>query len=964
MSDQDLVKDIKVSSIIMKRFEFVVSAKIAYREAARNKFNFLLGLLTVFIVVSIVAILVSVIDYAPLIFLGLSEQMQGQIDLYAMLLNEYASDMRFNLSNIPFNAAPRYTESVELFKASGCSGFNINDPFNSKLFYPDSSSCEATTISSCLIDLCDTYTTGNILAFDHDLESNYGIGSKYPFDKLLPNQIIIGNKLANELNIHVNDHVIIPQSVDYLYLQQVYSESLSKNISVGTSVGYASKVINIAQVVAVVDNPYRKTSLDSDAFIFMELSTLPSMQASQMHPNITDNFKQLFTGLESTVNQFIKELIIPCSLDRQSCYSGSSYDSIANTINPWASDIRTLLGYDEVVTSLPILVYLQDQRFFISMLNLLLSLVVVVLGSISVFLIYSLLMTSVETKIFETGIARMIGFRKINIYATLILQGLFYSIPGCCFGLLASQVAFIFVGQYLNDLLQVVLAVRISSRGILIAFLLGFFIPIFASIVPVKKALSYNIHDALDQRQSTFKPVKITIERTKSHSIPVYQIIGGCIAVSVGFSVYYLLPVALVNGDIVLMFNIFFIILVLMLVGLTVLGTNFESIIQNMLLDLIFIFPIEKKSMKQLIGRNLLAHKQRNKKTTLIFAVALSFIIFLTVSGNIQLDNLDFTKRRKAGTIYSIQQSRYYDDGQATGFDNYLEIEQFLLTRSEVLDIAYSTYPLVEWDAIQFKNTMISNLGQTIKYNTNIYATSPNFLDVMNIDFIEMYDTTDSHYSPIESLYGLKNGNTLIMGEGVFHKLYLDSLEDKFTITKTTQDQNGMFNSTNFIFNTQAVFSSFPFYSISKYSSSRSSVITDLFTMYHMAGWNYTGIENVPLKHIFIKTKELTSKQEYIFLRDLKLQFKASSSIEINNISGDLSTAQFAKKTLQTMFQCISAMIILLMFFSLNSSMSVNIQEQKKEIGILRSLGLTAVEIYRLYIFEATVLVLSAGFLG
>ena len=956
-------KEIVVSPFYMTRFELLLSWRLALREAIRNKFNFLLGLLTVFMVVGIVAILVSVIDYAPLIFLGLSEQMQGQIDLHATLLNNYGPNMRFNVTQIPFAVAPRYTQAVNVYSASNCQNFNSETPLDSSTFYPSFSNCGTNNINTCLFNLCGAYSQGNILAFDHDKEKSFGIGTSYPFEKLKPNQVILGSKLAGEMDLKVNDYIVIPQSVDYQYLTRVYNASIVQNVTIGTSLGNIRTVINIAQIVAITDIPYRKTTYSSNDFIFQELSEFPAMQVAQMHPSVSTEFKDLFLSFSSQLDQFTTEMVVPCAKDRETCYSSASYDAIANNINPWASNIRSLLGYDEVTITVPLLVYLQDQRFFISMLNLLLSLVVAVLGSISVFLIYSLLMVSVETKIFETGISRMIGFKKINVYATLILQGLSYSIPGVVFGLVASQIAFIFVGQYLNNLLQVTLTPRISSRGVLISFLLGFFIPIFASIIPVKKALSYNIHDALDQRQSTFKPIKISIERSKSYDVPVYQVFGGLIAVSVGFSVYYLLPVALINGDIVLMFDIFFIILVMMLIGLTILSINFESIVQGMLLDMLFIIPFEKKSMKQLINRNLLAHKNRNKKTTLIFAVALSFIIFLTVAGDIQLSNLDFTKRRKSGTVYSITTNSYFSNGQASGIPNYLKLEAFLLTRNEVLDIGYSTYALADWDAINFKSTKISNLGQTVQYTTNLFAVSPNFLEIMDINFVEMSNSRNKIYSPVESLYGLRNSKSLIMGGNIYDNLYLDSLKDEFVVTLQTQQPNGHVNTTVNIFQTEAVFSSFPFFAVSQYSSRRPSTITDLFTLYDMAGWNFTGLANVPLRYVFIQTKPLNAQEEFIFLRDLATMVDPST-MTINNISPDLNTAAFAKNALSVMFQCISVMIILLMFFSLNSSMSVNIMEQKKEIGILRSLGLTAFEIFRLYIFEATILVLSAGLLG
>ena len=53
-----------------------------------------------------------------------------------------------------------------------------------------------------------------------------------------------------------------------------------------------------------------------------------------------------------------------------------------------------------------------------------------------------------------------------------------------------------------------------------------------------------------------------------------------------------------------------------------------------------------------------------------------------------------------------------------------------------------------------------------------------------------------------------------------------------------------------------------------------------------------------------------------------------------------------------------------LCFFSLSSSMSANLYEQHKEIGILRAIGFTRFRIILLYSYEAFILVMSSSFLG
>lgn len=53
-----------------------------------------------------------------------------------------------------------------------------------------------------------------------------------------------------------------------------------------------------------------------------------------------------------------------------------------------------------------------------------------------------------------------------------------------------------------------------------------------------------------------------------------------------------------------------------------------------------------------------------------------------------------------------------------------------------------------------------------------------------------------------------------------------------------------------------------------------------------------------------------------------------------------------------------------LCFFSLSSSMTANLYEQAKEIGILRSMGFTNNRIIMLYMYEALILVMASSLLG
>ena len=58
------------------------------------------------------------------------------------------------------------------------------------------------------------------------------------------------------------------------------------------------------------------------------------------------------------------------------------------------------------------------------------------------------------------------------------------------------------------------------------------------------------------------------------------------------------------------------------------------------------------------------------------------------------------------------------------------------------------------------------------------------------------------------------------------------------------------------------------------------------------------------------------------------------------------------------------AIMMFLCFFALQGSMTANMYEQSKEIGIMRAIGFSAWQICLLYFYEAMLLVVTACLLG
>lgn len=111
-----------------------------------------------------------------------------------------------------------------------------------------------------------------------------------------------------------------------------------------------------------------------------------------------------------------------------------------------------------------------------------------------------------------------------------------------------------------------------------------------------------------------------------------------------GLAVYYFIPLALITKNIVFLFNIFIALLLGMLIGLVLLSLNVQPLLERALVYLYFrLVWFETRLIGVLVVKNLNSHRKRNRKTSIMYALALGFVIFLTVAIRNELVSIQFT---------------------------------------------------------------------------------------------------------------------------------------------------------------------------------------------------------------------------------------------------------------------------------------------------------------------------------
>jgi ABC-type antimicrobial peptide transport system permease subunit len=104
---------------------------------------------------------------------------------------------------------------------------------------------------------------------------------------------------------------------------------------------------------------------------------------------------------------------------------------------------------------------------------------------LSVILIYSLMISDVDDKTYEFGMLRALGLEKSSLVLLIIMQGLFFAIPGMTLGTLFAYLLNSIIAYLFFDMSQEVLSYELHYTAIILAFSLGFFIPLISNYIPI-----------------------------------------------------------------------------------------------------------------------------------------------------------------------------------------------------------------------------------------------------------------------------------------------------------------------------------------------------------------------------------------------------------------------------------------------------------------------------------------------
>ena len=434
--------------------------------------------------------------------------------------------------------------------------------------------------------------------------------------------------------------------------------------------------------------------------------------------------------------------------------------------------------------SYPLITMLEQLDFFLIFLDVIFNSTLVFLLMLSIMLVYALMVGGVDSKTYEYGMLRVLGLEQKNLITLLVIQAVTFSIPAICVALLVAYLLEVLVASILFQYCVASTNFGLTTFSIIMGVLIGTLIPLISNIMPIQRALFKTLRDALDLYHHIVSDLLVKIQKLEDMGLSMTQTVIAFTLIGCGVLAYYVAPYAIIYQDFRLFFMIMNIICICMIIGLVIIVQIFAPYLESLILSISMFICWKDRKLKSLISTNKKAHEKRNSKTSFMFAVALSFLVFAGSSFALQqllivdliqmMFGADFRIMQMTGDIYGLKENEL----------------------TKVLEAHKKTGDVVEYAFMSRELTHLLNSDASVAQPSFIFAPlckSPDVnMDIYAVDKNYLKATMEEYYIPKDLEEGihmpeLKNGR-----KDVVYSLYTN--ESITHLSNTQYDPYGIIN--------------------------------------------------------------------------------------------------------------------------------------------------------------------------
>ena len=932
-------------------------SEYSLKENLRRKCYFVICLITCFLVSLVCLVAKTVVSQGALIFLMLGEKDSGEMDFYIQS-TPLSRNSSFSLDQYyKDNAFINFTKFGELMTSQSTE--KENNPFD----------------TSTIRTYINGFTSSKqmyLMLIDTEKESEIELGRSYPYDKLSEGECLVHKNLLNNeqkefsMQIPLNNF-LADTLLFYYYENKNLTNQTLENLEDILRSGNFTLEVN-CQIKDAINNTYGKESADDDNIVIMEQEYFYKHISNYLPDNIEQNFSDFKNILKNEIKaqEYGNVLIINFPKNRLNFYTEADYDYLLDKAVKYMNKVVKKMGtlqYYQV--NMPLIKTMNRYKYGTTLLNLVLNVILLGIFGLSLILIHSLLLITTETNAFEFGVLRLVGNSKKNIILIIIFQCICFSIPAFVVALGFSFVILKIINDVIKDELNTDLNIGITVDSFFLAFFLNFLAPIVAAIFPIRNILKKNIATSINTMLNKTQGVKIeviSLQRKELTSL----IIFGLITFIYGASIYYFLPLSLISMNFGMIGAIFLWILFGILLGFVLLSQNVEHLLQTILTYILFFFT--KSYTKLLILKNLAAHRLKNKKSSLMFSLSVGIFIMASVGFDIILQSTKNMIIMQNGSEILI----YSDDDDDYFYPKDMVNSMMILYQRNLIE-SFSLYTLNLNSVCLESKFAITNYGKTVNSANNILAVNSAYFSATTPQDlkISLQNNKYKDYTPSEQLYFSEFRGKIGLS-AIFNFEFNANLDTKIflKISKTTKEMQFLsqpaflldsagglqMNSQPSMFVTRDAIISFPQY-LDILQKCRNYFAEEI------SEFRYVGYSNLPLWGINIKPKESATEEEIEEINSI-IKFNGPAGVDLWFFSSLNNRLDMISNIIFLIFYIISSVVLIFCLFNLTASMTINIFEQKKEIAIMRSLGMKRRHVVFVYIAEAFILILTSSVIG
>ncbi len=558
--------------------------------------------------------------------------------------------------------------------------------------------------------------------------------------------------------------------------------------------------------------------------------------------------------------------------------------------------------------------------------------------AITALLVYSLISVSVEERIREHAVLRTLGAKRRHLFAMVLTESVVLCLmgvaPGVFGGLLFAKAILALAGLAMH---AGAAAITLEFSWTTVRFCLGagFAVSVASALAPAIRSTRWRIVDALDpMRRGQIAP------RAEEGSVSRPLLLAGTALSAIAGVVFFVLPNAVLSADPSLIGGVALGLLVVLLIGFTMVAVAAAPLVERLVLAVLggLFGPAA-----ELAGRNLARHRRRNVTTSMMFALSVSFVLFMaSLAAIFSGTSLSFIDRAN-GADLRIALHDPHEEGLVEELGRVEGVERVaraihLRGRSEE-GIAYD---VVASDLVGMKHLWVVPFGVDPSL-AETFCVPPAFEEGDASALRKLADDSgESEIAP--AILSLSMARHLDLKKG-------DLLKLSFHLGGDRRDAR---------VRVEAVASSMPGFGNFRARAGNAQGSGLLLSRKSFEGMSKAAPREAFEGTCFVKANGDPSKAAHAVREKLGLKFR----LGVECAAEKKKEAAMLSWVTDILFAMLVAVAVTIALFGLVASMATAVIERRWEVGVLKAVGLRRGHLYRMFAAEAVTLTVSSGLLG